>query len=201
MSIEEFYKKYNGKTVDYDGRWAGQCWDLFQFYNRDVVGNPHSVSGNAWELYNKCPASYYTKVTTPKFGDVAVWKKSFGGYGHVAIVWDNGKFFSQNYPDTVRHTPSSLQTIPTNLIQGYLRPNKFMATYNTSTIRAEGTLARIGVSPLRYGYILRGKRFEYSQTNDVLQTIYPMEKYKIIPCLRISPADWETIPKSDGVKF
>lgn len=201
ITLGEFYQKYAGKRLDFDGSYGAQCWDLFQFYNREVVGNPYVVSGDAWQLYEAVPGSFYTKVDSPKFGDVAIWKKSFGGYGHVAIVWDNGQFFSQNYPDTKNHTPSSLQTIPTNSILGYLRPKKFMTAYDTSGVDKRGTLVRIGSSPLRYGYIQRGKRFEYSQSNDVLQTIYPLEKYKILPFLYLSPEEWETIPKSDGVRF
>jgi hypothetical protein len=123
MTLEEFFNKHNGKYVEFDNRYPFQCKDLFSFYNRDVVGNPDYVYGDAWQLYTAFPSKYYRVTTeTPQKGDIAVWKKEFGGYGHVAIVWDDGKFFSQNYP---LKTKCSLQTIPTTKLQGYLRPRLF----------------------------------------------------------------------------
>jgi hypothetical protein len=78
----------------------------------------------------------------------------------------------------------------------------FLMAFDTSHIGKEGTLVRIGVSPLRYGYILRGKRFEYSTANhDVLMLLYPFEKFKLIPVINVTPAQWETIPQSVGVQF
>lgn len=119
MTMQSFFDQWNNKFADYDHVYGNQCKDLFSFYNRDVVGNLAYVPGDAWKLYEACPAEFYSKVGTPRKGDVAIWKKEFGGYGHVAIVWDNGQFFSQNYP---LKAPCSLRTIPTNLILGYLRP-------------------------------------------------------------------------------
>lgn len=121
MTLQEFFNTHNGKKIDFDGSFGAQCKDLFSFYNRDVVKNPQYVPGNAWKLYENCPIEYYkvAALNAPQKGDVAVWKEEFGGFGHVAIVWDNDKFFSQNYP---LGKECSLQTIPTFLLLGYLRP-------------------------------------------------------------------------------
>lgn len=147
MTLEEFYSLHNGKIVDFDGHYFGQCKDLFSFYNRDVVGNPAYVFGDAWMLYENCPASHYTKVNVPKKGDVAIWKREFGGYGHVAIVWDGNLFFSQNYP---LKAPCSLQIIPTDKILGYLRPNNM--NYENKVIRNEKDGS--------YAYVLKGEKRE-----------------------------------------
>lgn len=119
MTLSDFFNQWNGKYADFDGMYPGQCKDLFSFFNRDVVGNPDYIRGDAWQLYEACPSKYYKKVSKPQKGDVAIWKKELGGYGHVAIVWDDGRFFSQNYP---LKAPCSLQTIPTTKLLGYLRP-------------------------------------------------------------------------------
>lgn len=119
MTLDQFFQKWNGKFADFDNQYPNQCVDLGNFYNRDVWGNPNKISGNAWQWWDNAPKDYYDGVSTPVKGDIAVWKKEFGGYGHVAIVWDNGKFFSQNYP---LGAPCSLQSISTNKILGYLRP-------------------------------------------------------------------------------
>lgn len=95
-------------------------------------------------------------------------------------------------------SPTAPRIDPHSLLANVPLPMSF----DTSHIGKEGTLVRIGVSPLRYGYILRGKRFEFSMANnDVLMLIYSLEKNNIIPKINMSSADWETIPKSNGVKF
>lgn len=142
MNLQEFFNQHNGKYVNFDSMYLNQCVDLANLYNRDVVGNSKAVFGNGWQWYDNAPASYYTKVTDPKKGDIAVWKQSFGGYGHVAIVWDDGKFFSQNYPINAK---CSLQSIPTNLISGYLRLKTMSDnTYDNHIIRTnEGKMAYV----------------------------------------------------------
>ena len=42
MTLDEFVKKYNGKKVDYDGRYGCQCVDLFRQYCEDVLNIPHT---------------------------------------------------------------------------------------------------------------------------------------------------------------
>ena len=38
LTLDQFLTKYANKSNDYDGYYNAQCFDLFQFYNRDVVG-------------------------------------------------------------------------------------------------------------------------------------------------------------------
>ena len=54
MTLTEFVKKYNGKKIDYDGRYGAQCVDVFRQYCKDVLEIPHTggVVGAA-ELYTK----------------------------------------------------------------------------------------------------------------------------------------------------
>lgn len=122
ISLKDFFTTHNGKKADFDGNYGAQCKDLFSFYNRDVIGNPDYVPGDAWEIYDHFPAQYYRVTADPEKGDIAVWGKQLGKYGHIAIVWDNGKFFSQNYP---LGEPCSLQDIPIDQLSGYLRPLLF----------------------------------------------------------------------------
>ena len=168
------------KFADFDNHFGPQCKDLFSFYNRDVVGNPDYVYGDAWELYNVFPTKYYRVTTqTPQKGDVAIWKKEFGGYGHVAIVWDNGLFFSQNYP---LGTQCVLRKIPTTQLQGYLRPLKFdpMDTeYDNHIIRTEKG---------RFAYVKggTGKKQLITRENAGLAMITYLQR---IPT-SVHPKDW-----------
>lgn len=97
MTLDEFVKKYNGKKVDFDGRFGCQCVDLFRQYCKDVLNIPHTggVVG-ASELYTKYGVmekekKYFERIEfkglPPKSGDVAIFKPTAkNGFGHVAIV-------------------------------------------------------------------------------------------------------------------
>lgn len=90
-----FVKKYDGKKVDYDGRFGPQCVDLFRQYCKEVLCIPHTggVEGakDLWFQYSSLrEKDFFVQISNdglPEEGDVAVWgatdKNSFG---HVAIV-------------------------------------------------------------------------------------------------------------------
>ena len=117
------------RNVDYDGRYGAQCVDLFNFYNRDVVGAGFIGVNSAFQLYSAAPTSKYDKLpasATPRKGDVAVWASTLpgsGGAGHVAIVLSGGggsiQVFEQNAP---RGNASVVRTESTAHLIGYLRP-------------------------------------------------------------------------------
>lgn len=136
-AVNSFVASYQGKGIDVDGRYGNQCVDLFNLYNREVVGGPFigtPVTGGARDLYEAFPASadaYYEKVPADQPaqpGDVAVWGATSGNqYGHVAMV--------------VSADPNALQVIQQNGFNpngsafvgghsyngllGYLRPRTF----------------------------------------------------------------------------
>ena len=94
QSVDAFVSQWNGHYAKFDSVYGAQCVDLFDFYNRDVVGAPSKAFGNAYTIYGAASASYYAKHAAgsgyvPVKGDVAVWNSSApgsGGAGHVAIV-------------------------------------------------------------------------------------------------------------------
>ncbi len=97
MILDEFLKKYEGKKIDYDGRYGAQCVDLFRQYCKDVLNIPHTggVIG-ASELYTRyenlpLEQKHFTRIpftgTPPLAGDVVIFKATpKNGFGHVAIV-------------------------------------------------------------------------------------------------------------------
>ena len=107
MTLEEFVKKYEGRKVEFDGKYDFQCVDLVQFYNRDVVNGP-KFSGNAKDYARNQHPSYYSWHNNdlwyiPPRGSIAIWnKKAGGGFGHNAIVLNAAimRFTSldQNWP-------------------------------------------------------------------------------------------------------
>src|SRR5688500_6385887 len=104
----DFFKKYNGESVDVDGYPKGnpnQCVDLMRKYCEEVLGVglyalPTGVG--AKDIFNKTSFNHkYFKKTVnmpwnvPKQGDIIFFKEPFGLYvengvrkyaGHVAIV-------------------------------------------------------------------------------------------------------------------
>ncbi len=98
MTLDEFYKVYNGKKVDYDGHYGAQCVDLFRQYCKDVLEIPHTggVVGakDLYEKYEQMPKEkkYFDKIPYEgeagiQAGDVVVFGASkTNKYGHVAIV-------------------------------------------------------------------------------------------------------------------
>lgn len=104
MTYNEFVKKYNGQYVDFDGSYGAQCWDLAQFYFRDVLNLPRSildgcglVSNMLYPPKRQVLDQYFNEVpiNNMKQGDVVIWD-----YGHIAIYdhfdGTNCWFFSQN---------------------------------------------------------------------------------------------------------
>lgn len=208
--LDAFFQSYNGRHIDYDGDYGPQCKDLFSYYNRDVVGNPNYVYGNAWELWENAPTQYYRRITkNPQRGDIAIWAQSFGGFGHVAIVWGNETFFSQNYPETTQlyrngkvkkyGTPCSIQSIPKLKIVGYLRPlnlekmsiaEKFE---NMSIVNAKTGAKAFVKSGKRnmYGHVIDGVYKEPGFSSDYEHANF------IATAVFVSEKDWNDIPQSN----
>lgn len=91
MTLTQFILKYNGKKVDFDGRFGAQCVDLYRQYCADVLQIPQTpgVEG-AKDLIKNSGCLKITKdsvLADYSVGDVLIWDKSqTNQYGHVAIL-------------------------------------------------------------------------------------------------------------------
>lgn len=130
----EFTSKYDGKFIDYDGKFGAQCVDLARQYVKEVLGYPQCppVVGAA-DLWDSCVSDFYEKVPNtptgvPQSGDIVIWNRKLGnGYGHVAI-FDHGNAsafvsFDQNYP---LGTPCHFQKHTYSSVTGWLHPKESM---------------------------------------------------------------------------
>jgi hypothetical protein len=115
MTYSAFVKKYQGKYIDFDGKFGCQCVDLMRAYVKEVHGlNPYSAiptMGYAKDIFkNFKDNQYFKKVLNtpsalPKQGDIIFWNyypTITGWAGHVALV-DKADLiylltFGQNYP-------------------------------------------------------------------------------------------------------
>ena len=159
MDIQEWINSVNGKTIDMDGAYGGQCWDLWSSYARNVYGIPaadtNTVDGYAASVYtarydrSRALQNAFTKESanyTPTYGDVAFWKRS--GMNHVAIVVrDNGNGTLQ----TISQNPNKAGylNISKNGIIGYFHPrNNNGDNGNANTVAITARTYRVNVSAL-----------------------------------------------------
>ena len=153
MSFDQFIAKWDGKLLDYDNAYGGQCVDVYRQYIKEVLGYPQSkpVVGAAqiWDTYLK---DYFIRITNtpngvPKKGDIVIWSKyAGGGYGHVGIFIDGDVYkfnsFDENWPSGSRchKQPHNY----TNVL-GWLTPKK--KEDNIVTTGPETTTSEIPQTP------------------------------------------------------
>ena len=159
MNIQEWINSVNGKTIDMDGAYGGQCWDLWSSYAHNVYGIPvadtNTVDGYAASVYtqrydrSKALQNAFTKESanyTPVYGDVAFWKRK--GMNHVAIVIkDNGNGTLQ----TISQNPNKAGylNISKNGIIGYFHPrNNNGDNGNANTVAITARTYHVNVSAL-----------------------------------------------------
>lgn len=134
MTIDQFIQTYNGRAVDVDGAYGGQCWDLWSRYAQDVAGVPQSATNtsNGWAgsvyttTYDRQPAlrAKFDRLpasATPRKGDVAFWGNAHATPStHVAIVLadQGGSLLCLTQNPGATHQGS----ITKNGLLGYLRP-------------------------------------------------------------------------------
>lgn len=142
MNIQEWMNSVNGKTIDIDLAYGGQCWDLWSSYAQYVYGIPaadtNTVDGYAASVYtmrydrSQALRNTFTREAanyTPVYGDVAFWNGN--GKNHVAIVVkDNGN----GTLSTVSQNPgkAGYVTLSKAGIIGYFHPRS--ANNNNVTI-------------------------------------------------------------------
>lgn len=137
MNIQEWMNNVNGKIIDMDGAYGGQCWDLWSNYARNVYGIPaadtNTVDGYAASVYttrydrSRALQNTFSREAgnyTPVYGDVAFWNGN--GMNHVAIVVrDNGN----GTLETMSQNPNKAGyvTLTKNGIIGYFHPRSTSA--------------------------------------------------------------------------
>lgn len=154
QTYDEFFKQWNNKPCDFDGKYGNQCFDLFQYYNRDVVGGGFVFGAVASDIWDTYPTNLYNKVANtatniPPKGAVIIWKKTLnGGFGHVGIASgsanvNNFEAFEQNDPTG---SYPHLKTYSYANVFGWLVPNgdPILAKYSSQQLIAE--LIRRGVN-------------------------------------------------------
>jgi len=134
MTTQEFFAKYDGRRIDFDGNYGAQCMDLAAQYIQEVVGVSGWSIGRAtayqvWSEFDAISANQiYDKIPNtpegvPQAGDIVVWDTSIGSAGHIAVATGQGDTnnftsFDQNWPGG---SASHYQSHNYNGVVGWLR--------------------------------------------------------------------------------
>lgn len=137
ITPHEIYLKWNGKTVDIDGAYGGQCWDFYAQYMKEL-GYKYAnctTSGYVKDIWNNrktngmLDSCIEVSVNAMQDGDIAVWGNCDAcPKSHIAVFRkDNGNatgiFLGQNqsgqYVDQ--------KTFTKNGIIGVFRPKCYVA--------------------------------------------------------------------------
>mgnify|MGYP003617358641 FL=1 len=107
--VRNWLNAVKNKQVKAVGGFGGECVDLARAYSQRFVGKDigrASISGGAKDYARQAvPAGYvrinYKKGVTARTGDIVIWVKDGGGYGHMAVVYsvtgNNMVIYEQNY--------------------------------------------------------------------------------------------------------
>lgn len=119
MTTDQFFTKYNGRYIDYDGKFGNQCVDEMRQYIKDVLGYDGYIipavnyAKNIFYNFPDGGTKQFTKIYNgptnyPLKGDIIFFKTSilppwlYGWAGHVEIVSSadgmNMVNFAQNWP-------------------------------------------------------------------------------------------------------
>jgi len=138
LTIDEFLAKYQNKSWDFDNFANAQCFDLFQFYNRDVVGGPFVTGAGAKDIWETYPKNLYERIPNgatnyPKKGDVMIWGTAYGPYGHVAICSEDGNPQTDSFTVLSQNDPAGVPSIYKTYkdwkgVLGWLRPKPKVET-------------------------------------------------------------------------
>jgi len=152
MTIDEFLNKYQNKSNDFDGVYGSQCFDLFQFYNRDVVGAPFVTGAGAKDIWNTYPKDFYERIDNgptnyPKKGDVMIWGSAYGPYGHVAICSEDGNPQTDSFTVLSQNDPAGVPSIYKTYsdwkgVLGWLRPKPKVEDPLQACLRQHGVLVK-----------------------------------------------------------
>ena len=78
INFKDFFNQFNNQSVDFDGVYGAQCFDLIQEWNVDWLGNPFIPGAYAYQIYNNYDPSKYIRIANgpndiPREGDIIVW--------------------------------------------------------------------------------------------------------------------------------
>lgn len=122
----------NGRTIDHDGAFGGQCADVSMKYAKDLWGIG-MVIGNGKDYWRNPQIMPYCQAlppsAAPRYGDIMSWSGSGGayangGYGHVAIYISGNPGSGTVQTLSQNPGPARMQPLSVSGLLGWMRPVK-----------------------------------------------------------------------------
>lgn len=134
-SYKEFKKKYLGKSLDYDGYYGYQCWDLYAYYDKYLGYTPCNCNNTGYVIDlgqgNKAMLNNHRIVDVPQQGDIVIF--NYGTlqcpYSHIGIIDSINStnktinVLGQNQGTDPKHV--TIVTLKSNQVNCYYRPKCF----------------------------------------------------------------------------
>ena len=154
MNLAEFgswaLRKVSVANPAPNNKYKGQCVSLIQQFLYLVFGMPFKARGNAKDWIYNVPEGF-TKLgpnVALQPGDILVYGANYGGgYGHIALIDVNGKFFDQN---GIKRLAVAYRDRPFSGYACVLRPNnqaKLGLTSSVFTVRVDKAEANVRKEP------------------------------------------------------
>lgn len=135
MTLQEFIKKFENKTIDFDGNYGGQCVDLFNKYLVDCLSIPNPIQqfpvASAYQIYgyaqnnNGFACIPNSPTAVPQAGDIIIWNQGVGPHGHVGVFVEGDvmsfRSFEQNWNGVQK---CRIVNHPYDHVTGWLRPKR-----------------------------------------------------------------------------
>ena len=149
MTILEWFDKWNGKGIDFDGKFGFQCVDVYRQFVKEVLEAKQSISvTGAKDVWTTFLPEVFDQIKNspkgvPQLGDVVIWGDTIGVYGHVGICRDGNVnafvSFDQNWPRLTDLNGNGLgvchfQDHNYNGVSGWLRPKSLPQASQPSII-------------------------------------------------------------------
>ena len=164
---DNYLASVNGKSINVDGNYGAQCWDLWCHYAMNKFGaSMWMASTNSggtyhhpgytceiWHNFGGSPIrNLFTQHNgTPQRGDVAIWEwgSAVGPQSHIAlVVEDRG---ANIYTMTQNPGPSHYALLSKQGILGYLRPKdqSIFAGSAAPSAPVSGSIAELAAAVIR----------------------------------------------------
>ena len=154
MTIDEWVKKYEGKSVGYpEGSYVGQCLSLAKWFIKDIykINPPASGCNGArcyWSIFPSPLGTVLKKVPNtptlvPQKGWIAVWNEKVGdGYGHISVV------LSANVNTFVSLDQNWYSKLATKVTHNYTNVYGFLAPLETTNNNMQELLNKYSVKTI-----------------------------------------------------
>ena len=216
----EFYKEVDGKIIDIDGAYGGQCWDLFAKFCLEYCGKTFGCIATGyvkdlWTHFDQCGlGDYFVKVPNNQLqdgdwaihiGPCAVTNKSHISMFRIDNGNGGGTFLTQNPNGNPKYTHQMWFSY--DGLVGGLRPKCYIKKAPIDKFE----ITEVGEDYVKVNFVAKGDPFDWARyslnkqewknlpTTGIIKNLEPNTRYLVRIELRNKGTD--TWTESDELEF